>query len=237
MRITRRFVPMNEEENKHTNQIRFVDGNKTIYTQPPAYSNVQFDFSKKILIGKAHVDNDDKYIPEPFDFTKANNIPLEDLQQILQSVLFPESVKPSQRFQLTKDDYRFLYQYMSELPGESKFPHYDTAEFFDSYCKFFFFKAGHGKIPEYIRSFNKPGWAYGFLTDVCYIVDFKHNIEFMLTGNIYTNHSQVINTDKYDYDENGYPFFKEVGNIIYNYELNRKRKHLPDLSKFELNYK
>lgn len=237
IRITRRFVPMNEEENKHTNQIRFVAGNKTIYTQAPAYSNVQFDFSKKILIGNAHVDNDNNYFPEPFDFTKANNIPLENLQQILQSVLFPESVKPSQRFQLTKDDYRFLYQYMSEMPRESKYPHYDTSEFFDSYCKFFFFKDGRGKIPEYIRSFNKTGWAYGFLTDVCYIVDFKHNIEFMLAGTIYTNHSQIINTDKYDYEENGYPFFKEVGNIIYNYELERKRKHQPDLSKFKLNYK
>ena len=85
------------------------------------------------------------------------------------------------------------------------------------------FKAGRGHIPEYIRVFNKPGWTYGFLTDVAYIVDFKNHTEFMLSGCIYTNSDGVINDDKYDYDSIGYPFFKETGNIIYNYELARKK--------------
>lgn len=236
-RITRRFVRATEEENRHTNPVRFVaaDG-KLLYSQPEAHSNLQFDFRKKILVGNAHYNRDDSLVNAPMDFTTHNNAPLEDLQQLLQSVLFPGQTPASQRFDLKEDDYRFLYQYMSKLPRESNHPAYDTTEFFDSYTKFFMFKAGKTKLREHIRVFNKTGWSYGFLTDIAYIVDFKNKVEFMLSGTIYVNKDGILNDDKYEYEETGYPFFKEVGNIIYQYELKRKRKHLPDLRQFEMVY-
>jgi len=232
-RITRRFVRMNEEQNRHTNAIRFMQDGKLIYEQPPAYSTVQFDFSKKILVGRGHWDSDDKLVNEPMDFTTHNNFPLADQQQILQSVLFPSSVPAKKRFKLTEDDYKFLYHYMSSYPYESEHPKYDTTEYFTSYTKFFMFKSGKTVPPPYIRVFNKTGWSYGFLTDVAYIVDFKNKVEFMLTGTIYVNSDGVLNDNKYEYEQVGYPFFKEVGNIIYEYELKRERKYLPDLKKFE----
>jgi hypothetical protein len=236
-RITRRFVTMNEDENRHTNPIRFVKGDTLLYTQPAAVSTVPFDFHKKILVGHAHYNRDDSLINAPMDFTTHNNFPLEDMQQVLQSALFPSSVPAKKRFHLQPDDYAFLYRYMSELPSESDYPRYDTTEFFDSYTKFFMFKAWKSKIPPYIRVFNKTGWSYGFLTDVAYIVDFKNRIEFMVSGNIYVNSDGILNDDKYEYEETGYPFFKEVGNIIYQYELKRKRKYAPNLSAFEFNYR
>ncbi|HRO84418.1 MAG TPA: serine hydrolase [Niabella sp.] len=234
-RITRRFDKSDFEQNRYTNQIRFFDSGRLIYTQPEAYSDLQFDFSKRILMGNAHYDKDENLVNEPYDFTMHNTMPLEDLQLMMQSVLFPKSVAKERRFNLTKEDYRSLYQYMSERPSESHFPKYDTGEYFDSYTKFFFFRDGKGPIPEYIRSFNKTGWSHGFLTDVCYIVDFRNNVEFMLSGSIYTNSDGVLNDNKYEYNEIGYPFFREVGEIIYNYELNRKRRK-PDLSEWVLRY-
>ncbi len=237
VRITRRFVTMNEEQNRNTNAIRFMKDGQLIYAQPSARSNVTFDFSKKVLIGNAHYNREDSLIHAPMDFTTHNNLPLEDLQRMLQSALFPKSVPKSQRFNLNDDDYRFLYQYMSELPSESSHPKYDTTEFFDSYIKFFFFKDGKAKPPSYIRSFNKPGWSYGFLTDAAYIVDFKNNVEFMISGVIYVNKDGVLNDDKYEYEETGYPFFKEVGNIIYKYELKRPRKYISGLTNFKMEYK
>ena len=125
---------------------------------------------------------------------------------------------------------------MSELPYESGHPHYDTTEFFPSYCKFFMFRAGKSPIPSYIRIFNKPGWSYGFLTDAAYIVDFSHQVEFMVSAVIYVNSDGVLNDDKYEYEETGWPFFKEIGNIIYSYELGRKRKYAPVLDKFRMHY-
>ena len=168
------------------------------------------------------------------DFTTHNNAPLEDLQQLLQSVLFPASVPAHQRFDLTENDYRFLYEYMCKLPTESDYPKYDTTEYFDSYTKFFMFKSGKTPIPAYIKVFNKTGWSYGFLTDIAYIVDFKNKVEFMLSGTIYVNRDGILNDDKYEYEELGYPFFKEAGNIIYQHELKRKRKFVPDLENFNI---
>ncbi len=236
-RITRRFVKATEEENRYTNPIRFVNPDGSlIYEQPVAYNTVPFNFSRKQLVGNAHYDRDENYVPAPMDFTTHNNAPLEDLQQLMLSILFPEQAAEKQRFDLTEDDYRFLYRYMSELPSESSFPAYDTTVFFDSYTKFFLFRAGKKPIPPHIRVFNKTGWSYGFLTDIAYIADFKNNVEFMLTGNIYTNKDGVLNDDKYEYEETGYPFFRETGNIIYEYELQRKRKYTPKLDRFRMKY-
>lgn len=235
IRITRRFVPMSEEENRHTNPLRFVKDGMILYTQPAQYSGLKFDFSHRVLIGNAYYDWNDSLIHAPMDFTRHNNFPLEDGQQILQSVLFPESVPAARRFRLSKADYRFLYQYMSEYPRECLHPRYDST-YFDSYTKFFFFRAGHSPIPPFIRSFNKPGWSYGFLTDYAYIVDFSHRVEFMLSGTIYVNRDGILNDDKYEYEEVGWPFFKEVGSIVYQYELQRDRDHRPDLSRFVIDY-
>lgn len=235
-RITRRFVQMDEEQNRYTNPIRFVKNDSVIYFQSEAHSKIQFDFSKKHLVGNGYIDNNNKLVMQPKDFTTHNIFTLENMQRMLQAVLFPESVPQQQRFNLTDEQYKFLYKYMSQYPSETLYPKYDTTEYFNSYTKFFFFRANKSLIPPYIRVFNKAGWTYGFLSDIAYIVDFKNHVEFMLTATIYTNHDGILNDDKYDYEDVGYPFFREVGNIIYNYELNRKRKYQPDLSKFIIRY-
>lgn len=237
VRIVRRFMPLTEEENRHTNAIRFVENGQSVYEQPAAYDTLSFDYRRKVDIGTGYLDKDDKLVFLPMDFTKHNNLSLTALQQLLQSVLFPASVPATQRFNLTKNDYRFLYRYMSQYPSETSWPKYDTTEYFDSFTKFFFFKDGKQNIPPYIRVFNKAGWSYGFLTDAAYVVDFKHGVEFMLTGNLYVNRDGILNDNKYEYEEDGYPFFREIGDIIYRYELERRRKYKPNLQNFRINYR
>lgn len=236
-RITRRFVRMTADENRHTNPVRFLDDNSNvIYQQPPAYNTDSFDFSQVNKMGNAYLNSNDSLINEPMDFTTHNNLPLEDLQQMLQSVMFPSSVPPSHRFNLIKQDYQFLYRYLSQYPSETNYPKYDTAQYFDSYVKFFF-KHGNHNIPPYIRVFNKVGWSYGCMTDVSYIADFKNKVEFMLTATIYVNKDGILNDDKYEYAETALPFFYTLGQHVYQYELKRKRKYTPDLSAFKINYK
>lgn len=236
VRITRQFLGLTEEGNRRTNPFRFIrsDGS-LIYTQPAAYNTDSFYFDKTIKVGKAHYNNKDSLINEPIDFTRVNNLPLEYLQQMLQSVLFPESVPESQRFNLTSDDYTFLYQYLSQYPSETNYPKYDSSEYYDSYVKFYFRKGNH-QLPPYVRVFNKVGWAYGFLIDVSYVVDFKNKVEFMLTSTLYANSDGVLNDDKYDDEKTGWPFLYELGQTMYRYELNRPRIHKPDLKSFRLEY-
>jgi len=232
-RITHRFqYPMTEEENRYTNPIRFYNGESLVYEQKGDYSKAKFRYPEKILIGDKHMDNDDKLWDGPMDFSRKNSFPLAEQQNMLRRVLFPQSVSAKERFNLKEDDYAFLYKYMSMHPAESDFPKYDTKEFFESYAKFFFFRAGKQQKPDYIKIFNKAGWSHGFLTDNAYVVDFKNNVEFMVSATIYVNSDGVINDNKYEYEEKGYPFFKEVGEILYQYELKRERNHRPDLSMF-----
>ena len=235
-RITRQFMGFTEDENRHTNPVDFIgkDG-KVVYHQPMHYNTDSFDFSRTVKIGKAHYNNKDSLINEPIDFTKVNNFPLEDFQQVLQSILFPLSVPPKQRFNLTKDDYDFLKQYLSQYPSETNYPKYDTAQYYDSYVKFFFQDSTH-TMPPHIRVFNKVGWAYGFLIDASYVVDFKNNVEFMLASVIYANSDGILNDDKYDLETVAHPFTYQLGQTIYDYELKRDRKHKPDLSDFRINY-
>jgi len=236
MRITRRFMRMNADENRHTNPIRFIEpGGSLIYFQPPAYNTDSFDFSHINKMGMAYMNAQDSLINEPIDFTSANNVTVYHLQQLLQSVLFPNSVPANRRFHLEKADHDFLYRYLSQYPSETDYPKYDTGLYYDSYVKFFF-KQGSHNIPNYIRVFNKVGWAYGCLTDVSYVADFKNKVEFMLTATIYVNSDGVMNDNKYDYDNIGYPFLYKLGQCIYKYEIKRERKYKPDLSEFNIHY-
>ena len=87
-----------------------------------------------------------------------------------------------------------------------------------------------------IRIFNKVGDAYGFLIDAAYIVDYKNEIEFMLSAVIYCNSDGIFNDDKYDYDKVGLPFMKNLGKIIYDYERTRIRKNKQLFSPISFNY-
>ncbi|WP_242691697.1 serine hydrolase [Desertivirga arenae] len=228
VRIVKRFIPLNEDQNRHTNPIRFYKDNKLIYEQKPQFSEIEFDFRQEAKVGKGYMKGKE-LVNEPLDFTRHNRFPLEDQQQMLQALLFPGST-PKRDFNLKKEDYDFLYKYMSQLPSASTYPKYDDKEYFDSYAKFFMYRDGKRSIPANLKIFNKAGWSYGFLTDNCYIADLENKVEFMLTAVIYANKDDILNDDKYDYEEVGYPFFREVGEIIYKHELQRKRKHKPDFS-------
>jgi hypothetical protein len=233
-------ISLTEEQNRNTNPVRFYDdSNKLIYDKPAEKSMMVYaprdTKSYSYRMGKGYYSGD-KLINEPFDFSKKNRLSLQDLHSILRSVLFPEAVPEKQRFNLTKDDYSFLRRYMSMMPQESTFPSYDSVKYWDTYVKFLFYGSEKGKAEPGIRIFNKVGDAYGFLIDVAYVVDFKNNIEFMLSAVIHCNSDGIFNDDKYDYDTVGLPFMKNLGRVLYEYELKRKRKHIPDLSSFRFNY-
>ncbi len=236
-RITHRFVRMTPDENRHTNPVRFIGASgQTIYEQPAAYNQDPFDARRIDTLGQGYIVGKDSLVRQPFDFTGRNKLPLEALQQMLQSVMFPLSVPEKKRFALKTDDYQFLRQYLSQLPGETNYPKYDAAQYYDSYVKFFFLDSLHHQLPEGIRVFNKVGWAYGFLTDVSYVADFTNNVEYMLTATAYVNRDGILNDDKYEYESIGHPFMYQLGQTIYQHELRRKRKYKPDLGQFRIPY-
>lgn len=227
-------VSLTEDENRATNPVKFYDtASHLIWEKPLLRSGMRYQ-TRNTLLGKGYMKGG-KLINEPFDFSKKNRFTLIDLHSILMSVIFPEAMPKKQRFQLNNEDYAFLYKYMSMKPGESQFPQYDSS-FNEAYSKLLLF-GGKGKIEDPgIRIFNKEGDAYGFLTDVAYIVDLKNNVEFFLSANIYCNSDGIFNDDHYDYESIGFPFLKELGQVFYQYELKRNRKHKASLDQFKITY-
>ncbi len=225
---------MTEEDHKYTNPFVLLDDKSNpLFTGAMQKSN--FNFGKKnIALGNGYMQGE-KRIDKPFDFSKKNVFPLSSLHCFLQDIIFPNPGS-KQHIEMDSAARNFILKYMSQYPQESMYPSYDKKDFPDAYCKFLMYGAEPTPIPKNIRIFNKIGEAYGFLTDVAYIIDTDKKVEFMLTATIYVNRDGVFNDDKYEYDTEGFPFLKQLGQLIYNHELSRSKVFLPNLSPFLFNY-
>lgn len=226
------------EGTRHTNPIDFYDAGQLVYHQPALYDANNYPMLlDNMMQGKGYLDRNDKLVMQPFDFSDKNVYPIADQQAILKRLLFPEAFSRPQRFNLTFDDYQFVYRYMSMFPTESSKPTYNRPDYFPAYCKFLFYGGDSTVIisPD-IRIFNKPGDSYGYDIDNSYIVDFKNKVEFMITAVVQSNEDGIYNDNKYEYETVCLPFLKNIGQVIYQYELTRPKKYLPDLTKFKFNY-
>lgn len=221
--------------NRYTNPFTLYNYDTVFYYQGEVESNLivpKLGLSNEYQ-GKGYIDNNEQLVDKPFDFSGRNYISLQNLHDMLRAVMFPDAVSPQQRFNLSDDDYRFLYQCMSEWPRESKHPHYHYA---DNYVKFWMYGDSTLATSPNVRIFNKVGLAYGYLSDIAYIADFESGTEFMLSGVILVNEDQIFNDGEYEYNAVGMPFFSKLGKLIFDFEKQRKRPYKPDLSRFLVKY-
>jgi len=236
--IGRLAIGDNGEGAKHTNAIDFYKGKKLIYHQPPQYDAREYPMHlDNMIVGKGYMDKNDKLVMKPFDFSDKNVYTITDQQSVLKRLLFPEAYAENDRFNLTPDQYKFIYHYMSMFPTESKYPTYRQPEYFPAYCKWLFYGGDSTAVMDpHIRIFDKIGDSYGFDIDNAYVVDFKNKVEFIITAVVQSNDAEIYNTNKYEYKTVCLPFMKNLGRLIYQYELVRPKKYLPDLSKFKFRY-
>lgn len=229
--LHRLSVSLPFEENRKTNPVKFLNAAGNIIYQQPQQNATASYLKRKDSLGTGYIQGG-QLVQQPMDFSLKNRINLEALHSILISLVFPGSVLAEQRFNISDADRQFLLKYMSQLPTESTYPPYssDTITNHASSGKYFIFGAQKGAYPKNIRIFNKLGGAYGHLLDVAYVVDYTARVEFFLSAVIYCNSDRVLNDDKYDYEIIGKPFLKNLGQTIYDYELHRIKKHLPNLS-------
>jgi hypothetical protein len=237
VRLTHRLqTPLPRLENQYTNPIQMIDASgKVVYHQPEAFNDKPYSATSPILIGKGMMNDAGIIEDKPLDFSLKNAYPLQAQHEFLQRLMLPEAFPAKNRFNLSKEDYQFLYRYMSMYPTESKEPNYTDEH--ATYCKFLYYGSEKNTpLNPSIRIFNKVGDAYGFLLDNAYVVDFDKKIEFIVTAILLCNEDEIFNDEKYDYDSIGFPFFKNLGEVIYEYELKRPKKQLPDLSHLRFDY-
>ena len=233
-RITRRFAPCDTAANRHTNPISFhTPTGDTLYKQPAQTNPTPYTSPLgRVLKGRAHQAGR-RVIPEPYDFTTANHLPLSDITALLQAILLPESVPAAQRLRLTAPDYAFLRRYLHATPHESGYHPYAPARYFDAYKKYLYY-GRNPEIPQQstLRIYNIVGMSHGYLADVAYFAEALHHSEFLLSAVLYVNKDGIINDGAYEYDTIGQPFLAQLGRQIQQYEAQRPHAHRPNLTEF-----
>ena len=225
-RIVRRFAPCDTAANRYTNPIEFRDPHtgSISYQQPAAVNRQPFGFPLgRITKGRAHQAGG-RIVPTPYDFTTANYLPLQSVTTMLRTVLFPESVPASQRFDLTPDDYAFLRYYLHQTPHGSGNSLYKSERYFDAYKKYLYYgRQPTAMAAPNLRIYNIVGMSHGYLADVAYFADASHQVEFMLSAVVYVNKNGVLNDGTYEYSTVGLPFLEALGQHIYRYEASGAR--------------
>ena len=237
VRFTHRLqTPLPRLENQYTNPITLLNASgKILYSQKEAYNDQPYSSAAPILIGKGTMNDAGVVEDHPLDFSLKNAYPLEAQHAFLQRLMLPEAFPLKNRFSISPADYTFLYRYMSMYPTESKDPAYTNE--FATYCKFLYYGSEkNAALNPNMRIFNKVGDAYGFLLDNAYIVDFEKKVEFIVTAVLLCNEDEIFNDEKYDYDTIGFPFYKNLGQVMYDYEVKRPKKHLPNLEHLRFDY-
>lgn len=224
---------------KNTNPIRFYNGEKLIYSQAAQYDPNNYPLTLyNLIVGIGYMDSNEKLVNAPYSFENKNVFTIANQHSLIKRLMMPEAFPANERFNLKPADYELIYTYMSKLPTESNYPKYDAKEFWPTYAKMLFYGREKNAILEpNIRIFNKYGDSYGFIIDNAYVVDFKNGIEFFLTAVVQSNEDGIYNDGKYEYETVCYPFMKNLGRTIYEYELTRKKPQQANLSRYKLNYK
>jgi len=222
----------NYQSNKYTNPVHFFDEDRTYFNQEEQYNpdDVRVGPLRSIRKGDGYLSGD-SLVRQPFDFGYKNFFSLEDMSGMVKNIFFHEYIPEKEKFNITPDQLKYIRKSMSTLPRESHYPTYDTT-YHDGYAKFIMVGGTRDTVPGHIRIFNKAGWAYGYLTDAAYIVDFKNKTEFILAATINTNTDGIFNDGIYQYESLGLPYLNRLGTLIYQYELRRERKYKPDLDHF-----
>lgn len=223
---------------KNTNPIRFYNGKKLVYAQHPQYDAKDYPLTlTNLIVGVGYMDSNEQLVNQPYSFADKNVFTIADQQSLMRRLITPEAYPAKERFHLTKADDQLIYTYMSKLPTESDYPKYDAKEFWPTYAKMLFYgREKNAMMEPNIRIFNKYGDSYGFIIDNAYFVDFKNKVEFFLTAVVQSNEDGIYNDGKYEYESICYPFMKNLGRSIYEHELQRKKTHQPDLSKYVMTY-
>jgi hypothetical protein len=229
----------NASDNTCTNPVDFFsETGQILYHQPAANCSKPASHPLgNVKAGRAYIDAKGKTIKGPKDFSSSNYLNLSDVTTMLRSIVFPNTLDPAQRFNISEEDRKFLLRYLSMLPRESDYPRYGPKDYYDSYKKYLFWGDSRQPIQQdSMRIFNVVGQSYGFTADVAYICDFKNKVEFMLSAVIYTNKDDVMNTGRYQINTQALPWFSELGKTIYNHDRSRKRNTKPDLNEFLFSY-
>lgn len=222
VRLTQRLSPATGAENRTTGPFLFGDSTSGVFYQEDELVCCK-NFPCPIAnpyVGKAYYDGR-KRINKPKDFSESNFIPLKDIHSMMISLIYPQAFPEYKRFELTDDQYAFLRSCMGYYPREAGIPEWQAdTNLYDAVRKYIYFGNKPGLRGDDLRTYNKVGLAYGFVSDCAYVVDYVSNIEYFVSCVLYVNDNDILNDGRYEYQSVGFPFMKRLGELLLEYEKN-----------------
>jgi hypothetical protein len=237
MVLLHRFAGCDTPQNRQNNPVGFFEprSGKVLYQQPLGESKSVPDINPlaPLCIGSFSYRNG-VLLPRQFRADNLNFVPLGAIHRLLIAIMFPSSVEQHNVLRLHTEDYRLLRTWMCLLPHEGGWSAYvPDSGYPDNFKKYLLFGDSTHPCLPHLREFNVVGRAYGFMSDVAYFADFDAHVEFFLSATIFANEDDIINDDQYEYASLALPFFSALGEIVYEYEKTRLRRHRPDLREFK----
>ncbi|MFM9051465.1 MAG: serine hydrolase [Bacteroidota bacterium] len=231
VRIKTRFSDCSFNQNRYAPYIRFYDSAFANVLHQPASFNTDTSWlvTPGRTAGKGYMENR-KVVWRPKDFSRSNEVPLNDELDMLLRFVFPESFPNKLRWDLSAEDRAFLFQYLSVYPSTSGLPEYaDTAQFPRFLKKYFLRNASVShQLNDSLRVFNIVGLSYGFISDVSYVIDLSDGTEFFLAATMIANENGVVGDGKYDYETIAFPLYGQLFDLVYEKESKRKKDNISD---------
>lgn len=230
-RLIARYASPDPQANRRTGggALLAPDG-RDVEVRPPAIGAERtFPFGT-VLLGRGWQRSDGSIEAGPHDFSRANFLPLADSLAMLRAFLLPDTVPARQRWRIDGALRMQLLHALGLRPREADELHYDEREYPDGYARWFFVGGGKWRFPDEVHVFGKSGQAYGFLSEVAYVVDRVGGAEFMLAAAIHANADGIYNDDRYEYDGVSLPFMASLGRAVLEIEraaLETERAALP----------
>ncbi|GAL84734.1 hypothetical protein MYP_1962 [Sporocytophaga myxococcoides] len=223
-RIIQRFFARSAEDSRTTGPYIITDSlGKTLYNGEKVTCRKKlYNPTKETKIGTGYMDGK-RFVRVAKDFHNSNNFPLSEAHRMLISVIYPEETALENRFNISSEDFEFLKSALGYYPREAGILEWmNNEKIYDTQEKFLFAGASKDTLPSGLRIYNKAGFDYGFIADCAYIQDKEKDVEFFVSAVLYTNSKDILSEEGYEYKENGYPFLKELGKLIYYHEIRIK---------------
>lgn len=202
-----------ESDNLKTKEINFYSNGEILKIQKSIKNKAVTKLNLKNLNKGIGFLLNNKLQNKPMDFSRKNYFSINELNNILICLFFPE-ISKNKKFNLSKSQNLLIKKLMSSTPFEMGF---DKNIYPNNYNKFFIYGDKNGMINDNI--FNKVGNAYGYSIDNAYIYNNNSDRHFVLTACIYTNENNILNDNNYEYDEIGIPFLAEIGRLLTGYDI------------------
>lgn len=155
------------------------------------------------LFGSSHENEEGEIVEGPYDLNFTLEMKLENLQEMMLRLLFPENYSLEVRWDLSEESRAFILNLMQKYPSEIHSIYRNLKSFDDTVYKY-------AHIESDSRTTSKLGLSYGFASETVYYEIPNSTNAFLLTYSVYVNANDCVNDGKYEYEEVARPFAQNL---------------------------